>query len=253
MPSKPVRVDLHSHLLPGIDDGCRDVGESLACVRGLLAMGFQGSVCTPHLWPAQYPGFGLADVAKRVERLRDRIAEAELSYELWPGAEVRLFEDADRWMQQNGVPTLGGPLTRRRVVLVDTWRSDWPRHQDRTLDWLLSEGFTPLLAHPERSPTRRGFARLVDRLTRRGVLLQGNLRSFSGEEGPRAFALARGFLAEGRYACLASDTHRPTGLADRARGLEAVGESVGAAVLERLTVDVPRRLLGLETDPARTP
>lgn len=244
-PAFGARIDLHSHLLAGIDDGCRDTAESLACVRGLIAMGYRGSVCTPHLWPAQYPHFSLADTLRRVQRLRGLLAQAALAYELWTGAEVRLFEDADLWMKQHGVPTLGGEATRRRVVLVDTWRSDWPAHQNRTLDWLLAEGFTPLLAHPERSPTRRGFARLIDRLSRRGVLLQGNLRSFSGGEGEKALQLARGFLREGRYACLSSDTHRQSGLEDRARGLERAGELAGESELDRLTVEAPRRLLGL--------
>ncbi len=244
------RIDLHSHLLPGIDDGCRDGAESLACIRGLMAMGYAGSVCTPHVWPQQYPGLEPIGIGRRVERLRERVAAAGLDYALWPGGEVRLFEDADRWMHQKGAPVLGGLGGERKAVLVDSWSGDWPSHHDRTIDWLLGRGFTPVLAHPERSPTRRGFSRLLDRLDKRGVLLQGNLRSFTGREGSKALALAECFLADGRYACLASDTHRPDTLPDRARGLEAVSGLVDEATLRRLTVDVPRALLGLEDAPA---
>ena len=186
-------------------------------------------------------------------RLRLTLDDAGLRYRLWLGGELRLFEDADRWMNHRGVPVLGGAGGGRRVVLVDTWRGDWPAHQDRTIDWLLGEGYSPLLAHPERSPTRHGFARLITRLARRGVLLQGNLRSFSGGEGQHALDLARGFLADGRYACLASDTHRPPGLFDRARGLRVAGELAGEAVLRRLTVDAPARLLGLPPQPDAPP
>ena len=244
-PTAAGRIDLHSHLLPGVDDGCRDAGESLACARGLIAMGYAGSVCTPHFWPAQYPRITLEEVARRVQRLRAALQDAGLAYRLWPGGELRLFEDADRWMAARGVPALGGAANARRTVLVDTWRGDWPAHQDRTLGWLLGHGYTPLLAHPERSPTRHGFGRLVKKLAKRGVLFQGNLRSFSGGEGEKALDLARGFLADGRYACLSSDTHRPPGLFDRAAGLEAAGELAGEEGLRRLTVDAPRELLGL--------
>ena len=244
------RLDLHSHLLPGIDDGCRDAAESLACIRGLMAMGYAGSVCTPHVWPQVYPGLEPIGIGQRVATLRERVAAAGLDYTLWPGGEVRLFEDADRWMKLHGVPVLGGAGGGRKAVLIDSWSGDWPSHHDRTVDWLLAGGYTPVLAHPERSPTRRGFSRLLDRLVKRGVLLQGNLRSFTGREGSKALALAEGFLADGRYACLASDTHRPDGVPDRARGLEAVSGLVGEATLRRLTVDVPRALLVLEEEAA---
>ncbi|BAM04086.1 tyrosine-protein phosphatase [Phycisphaera mikurensis] len=244
------RIDLHSHLLPGLDDGCRNLADSLACVRGLLAMGYRGAACTPHFWPAQFPAVSAALVAERVAALQRAIDREKLLFRVWPGGEVRLFEDADKWMNLHGFPILGGAGGGRTAVLIDSWRGDWPRHCDRTVDAILARGLTPVLAHPERSPTRFGFGRLLDRLARRGVLLQGNLRSFGGGEGPRALSLARSFLRDGRYACVASDTHRAEGIQDRRRGLEALADETDADTLRRLTTDAPRRLLNLDAEDA---
>lgn len=234
-PSASGRIDLHSHLLPGIDDGCDDLTESLVCIRQLIAAGFAGSVCTPHVIRDSYPRNTPTAIARAVEQLAQAVSEAGLDYQLWPGGEVRLGRSMRSWLETIGVPTLGDS----RWVLVDHWGAFWPPEADDHLAWLADQGYRVLLAHPERMElTFDSLDEVLARLTQRGVALQGNLNSFGGREGPRARELARRLWEAGDYLVLATDTHNPRGLVNRLQALaeleiEAPPERVAAALLDK--------------------
>lgn len=236
---QPGRIDLHSHLLPQVDDGCACVEDSLACVRELLAHGYEGTICTPHVWGELFPDNTPARIARWVDRLRERLAVEGLSYRLWPGGELRLHDNAVPWMRVHGVPTLAGS----NCVLTDFWADHWPDYVDRTFAWLLDEGYTPVLAHPERlgCPDEL-FARLDD-LAAMGVLLQGNFKPVTGEEGLRPMTVARRLLDEDRYTFMALDMHGPDSLAVRFDGLRLIDRELGPARLHRYTCTAPREFI----------
>lgn len=220
---------MHAHLLPGIDDGCATVAESIESVSTLIAHGYTGTVCTPHLWEI-YPANTPAHIAAWVEALRQEIAAAGLDYTLWPGGELRISPNAIGWMERHGVPTLAGS----RYVLCDFWTPKWPKFVDQTFDWLLDRGYTPILAHPERSATKDKYEKHLDRCQERGVLLQGNLHCFTGEAGYKADTLVRQYMEEGRYDLLALDMHRPDSLAGRLDGITQAGAEYGHDRVESL-------------------
>ena len=238
------RIDIHSHLIPGVDDGCADVGESLACVKRLMGAGYVGSVCTPHVWPAAYPWNTPRRVAEEVAELREVLAGMGLAYEVWTGAEVRLDEHAVARMEREGVPALG----ESRSVLVDFWADRWPGYVDEALAWLQGEGYRVVLAHPERIGIRddeRWLSELETRWVERGGLLQGNLRPLVGGDGKTARRRGEALLRAGRYAVLALDMHRPDTLEERLGGLAAAAKIVGEAEVDRLTGEAVRGLLGV--------
>ncbi len=235
----PGPIDIHSHLLPGIDDGCQDLDESLACVRMLKQHGYVGSICTPHVWPAVYPHNTPEHIAAWTIQLRRDLADRGEDYPIWPGAEVRLFDGVIAWFESTGVPTLADS----RCVLVDLWEDAWPRWADPAMDWLLERAYQPILAHPERIGVRDGMGEKLAELSDRGVWLQGNARCMTGEEGYRADKRIRQWLAEGRYTFLALDMHRPAELTPRMEGLEMIEQEFGRATLQRLAVQNPRRLV----------
>jgi protein-tyrosine phosphatase len=238
----PRRIDVHSHMLPGIDDGCEDIEQSLESIARLQAYGYVGSVCTPHIWPELFPGNTPSHIQGLTIQLQRELEARDIDYRLWPGGELRLFKGAIKWLQQHGVPTLAGT----RYVLCDLWEDRWPRHADQTLDYLLEEGYTPILAHPERMNLDGKLPTQLDRLAERSVLLQGNFNCFTGVEGPLAAERVRRFLHEDRYSLMAMDMHRPEVLDTRIEGLEIMAEEFGVAEVDRLTDQAPRRLLGLD-------
>ena len=238
----PGMVDLHAHLLPGIDDGCRDVEDSLECIAMLREWGYVGTACTPHVWGRQFPHISPETIRDYVAALRRELAARGVEYRLWTGGELRICPEAVDYMKAYGVPTLGDS----RHVVMDLF-GGWSKHIERTADWLLGEGYVPVLAHPERSagtsnPRDKYFAK-IDALRRRGMLLQGNLRSVAGGEGGVPRRLAERWLEADAYAYFALDLHKPETLDERLVGHTTLRRRWGAELAERLTVDAPRRVL----------
>ena len=238
------RIDIHSHMLPGLDDGCRDWAESLLSIQRLKECGFVGSICTPHIWPELFPQNLPEHIRAWTIQLQQRIDDHGIEYRLWPGGELRLFKGVLDWMKRHGAPTLADS----RCVLVDLWEEHWHNWIDEALDWLLAEDYLPILAHPERI----GIHDLPERLTRltdRGVLLQGNFRCLNGDEGFLADQWVRRFLLEKRYTFMAVDMHRPDSLESRLAGIEIVREEFGGDVLDQTLVLAPRQyILGEAAD-----
>jgi protein-tyrosine phosphatase len=224
------RIDLHCHLLPGIDDGCQSLEQSLECVRRWMAAGFVGSVCTPHVGPSWYRNNTPDNIARWMAGFRAELARAGLRYRVWDGGEVRMSEGTIEWFSYWGLPTLGPG----RCVLLDWWGDCWPAFCDETCQFLLDNGYQPLLAHPERLGLPRGdFEAVLDRVEQMGVWLQGNLNSIAGGEGVRAQQRATQLLRDDRYRVLATDTHGPDSIAGRLAGLEIALDEFG---LERITL-----------------
>lgn len=233
-------IDLHSHLIPGVDDGCRRVEDSLACIRRLIDEGFVASVCTPHVWPDLYSANTRQSIGQWVESLREAVAAAGLEYELWPGGEIRIAPGVPAWLDRHGVPTLG----ESRCALVDYWGDDWPPFADDFLDWLQDGGYQPILAHPERMGLAdEELVRLAESLVDRGVWLQGNLRSLAGGEGRQAQSQLESLVQGGHIFALATDTHGPGDIDGRLAGIASL-RRLGVDSDEMLLVERPREVLG---------
>lgn len=238
-PTQPGRIDIHSHVLPGIDDGCVDLDESLNCIRQLIGHGYVGTICTPHCWPLQYDGITPATIMLWRDALQQAVNSAGLDYQLWTGGELRIYSEVIAWMQINGVPTLADS----RYVLCDFWEQRWHDWIDEAMDWLLAQGYTPILAHPERSPTQDDYDSHLDALTGRGVLLQGNFRCFTGEEGYYPDQAVRRYMDADRYTLLALDMHRPNTLPGRLDGIAIACQEYGAERIESMINGRVRELI----------
>jgi len=233
-------IDLHSHLLPGIDDGCTSVEESLACVARLIDSGFRGTVCTPHMCVAAHPHVTPSRVEAWAEDLRTEIRAAGLDYELWTGGEVRIAPDTIDWFERHGVPTLG----EGRCVLIDYWDAAWPRFADETIRYLWDHGYQPVLAHPERMVLHDAeLDPLVDRLVEEGVWLQGNLRCIAGNEGPAPRARMRRWLQQEKYTATALDMHGADDLELRLAGIQELERTCGRTQSKRLLGDAQQEML----------
>lgn len=234
------RIDLHSHILPGIDDGCPTWSDSLKCVRELKARGFIGTICTPHIIQDQFPDNVPERISGWVADLRERLHEAGIEYQLWEGGEVRIAPGILQWFDRIGIPTLGPS----KFVLTDWWERAWPDYGYRLFEDLIDAGYQPILAHPERMCLdERDLFKLIDSLKELGVWLQGNFNSLSGGEGPQAAAWAQNWLAQGAYDLVATDMHRPEMLAGRFRGIEEAERIVGSETLADLLATRPAAII----------
>ncbi|MBI1336187.1 MAG: hypothetical protein GC164_04400 [Phycisphaera sp.] len=230
-------IDIHSHLLYGIDDGCGDIHESIECVTRLKSLGYVGTVCTPHIWPELYPLNTIEHVRGWTAQLQKELSDAGIDYKVWPGGEVRLHAKLIDQCKAMGVPTLADS----RCVLVDVWFDKWPKWVLPIFEFLLKENYQPILAHPERMNIPKELPKRMEDLTKMGVLLQGNFRSFTGEEGYHADRYVRQFMDEGRYSFLALDMHRPETLDARLDGIQLMAAAYGDGRFKELACDAPRK------------
>jgi protein-tyrosine phosphatase len=233
------RIDVHSHLLPGIDDGCKTTEESVACARVLLSAGYTHSFCTPHIWP-NLPNNTTANIAAHVQRLQQALDEANIPLRLIPGGEINLRPDTMQ-TRPDDLVTYG---SKRRFVLFDLWADELPVFFERGVRWFQSLGAEVVLAHPERMRAVQLEPGLADYFDALGLMLQGNLQCLGDPPHTATYRLARTFLTEGRYFMLGSDLHNLETLGHRMRGLRHAKELVGDTEVDRLTKDNPRVLLG---------
>jgi protein-tyrosine phosphatase len=230
---------MHSHLLPGVDDGCTTLEESLTCVHRLIQAGFAGTICTPHILPEMFPANTHANIIKLVEQFQQDIEQAGLTYRVWPGGEIRASETILDWLKTHGVPT----LANSRCVLLDFWSEKWPKWMMKLFDWLLSEKYQPVLAHPERTRCCYNDPKKLGEAMKMGVWLQGNCRAMTGEDGYAADQMVRQLLKVDRYTFFALDMHRPDSLETRLDGMQLIAAEYGDDQLDRWMNENPRKFL----------
>jgi protein-tyrosine phosphatase len=245
-------IDLHSHVLPGIDDGADTVEESLALIRAASREGTTALAATPHLRP-DYPGVRPGDLATAVAQLNERIPP-ELGVRVVPGAEVDLL-----WAQSatDEDLRLASFDQRGTDLLVETPYGPLPQNFEDLL-FRLAERFRILLAHPERSVAfQRDTGRLAE-IVRRGVLVQVTLPSLtSPNPKSRTRQLALHLIAEGLAHNLATDSHSPGPVRPpRLAAAVEIASQVAPARAEWMVTDAPAAILAgepLPAPPAETP
>jgi protein-tyrosine phosphatase len=233
---RPV-IDLHSHILPGLDDGARTLEESREIARAAVAEGVTAIAATPHV-RGDYPTRA-ARMEFGVAELRRDLAAERIELELLHGAEIEI---ARLWeIPPEELARLTLAHSNRYVLLEMPYRG-WPRSLSAAVPLLRARGLTPLLAHPERNPE------VQDRPDRDGVLIQITSASLDGRLGRTPQATSHRLIELGLVHVLASDSHGPH---VRDVGMAAAVAQLGDPQLARyLTLDAPAAIVAGEPLPA---
>ncbi len=232
------RIDIHSHLLPGVDDGCASLEDSLHCARELVKLGYAHSFCTPHIWP-NLPNNNRRRIPQMVADLQAEYDRAHVPLKLHPGGELNLRPDTKNVTADDLVTyAMSG-----KYVLIDMWVDRIPKFFESTMRHLQSLGATVILAHPERMRAVQDNPDLADYFAELGLLLQGNLQCLGDAAHAATRRVAEQYLKENRYFALGSDLHGPDTLPVRIAGLQRAIELMGDEVVDRLTKQNPATLL----------
>ncbi|HET8704839.1 MAG TPA: CpsB/CapC family capsule biosynthesis tyrosine phosphatase [Pseudomonadales bacterium] len=234
-------IDLHCHLLPGVDDGPSTLAESLELARIAVANGITHAVVTPHIHPERYEN-SLQSIHSATNQFRAALQQHNIPLEVGMAAEVRVCQELLQLIEKGKVPFLG-EHNGYRVLLLEMPHSHVPPGTDKLVQWLLSRQIKPMIAHPERNKdVIRDFGTIIP-FVEAGCLLQVTSGAFSGQFGSKAQKRAEQLLEKGWITILASDAHnakhRPPELAS---GVEAAAQLVGLTSAKQLVEDVPRRL-----------
>lgn len=232
-------VDLHCHLLPGLDDGAPAMDDTLVHARRLAAAGVMDVACTPHVKRIDFPRVDLHALAALRAEAQALIDAEGLGVRLHGGGELA-HEDALALAAGELELIAQGPEGTRWLLLETPFegvRQDFVAAAERLWDL----GYGVLMAHPERSAAIPGAEGRIRSLIARGALVQVNATSLLGHHGPAAQVGARHLVRQGLVFCLASDGHPGTRETTLDRGHEALAR-LGVDG-DRLTRDNPRALL----------
>ncbi|MDY6796313.1 MAG: CpsB/CapC family capsule biosynthesis tyrosine phosphatase [Actinomycetota bacterium] len=239
-------TDIHSHILPGFDDGASSDEEFLEMARVAVRGGTSTMAATPH-YDLENLSFGPGEIADAVEKYNRLLAEKGLALVLTPGVEIRINAGLFNLAKEGdamGELRLGG---KGRYVLLDLPLVDIPVATPDILFQVQLCGVGPILAHPERNRYLVEHPSVIRELVERGVELQVNSGSLEGIYGKSARRTARRLLKEGTARLMASDAHSPRNrnpdLLVAARSLRALlDDEAVRTILE----DNPNRVLSGE-------
>jgi protein-tyrosine phosphatase len=232
-------IDLHSHLLPGIDDGAKDLATSLAMARMAAADGITTIACTPHILAGVYNNNGPA-IRRAVAQLAESIAKAGIPITLVTGADVHIAPDLGVQLRDGRTLT----LNNSRYLLLEPPHHVLPPRLEDLIFGLQAAGYFPIVTHPERLSWIEGHYDLIRRLVSSSVLMQITAGSVMGRfgRGPRYWA--ERMLDEGLCHLLATDAHNTEQRAPRlAEARDVVAQWLGDDEAINLVLRRPQGVL----------
>ncbi|HEX8599238.1 MAG TPA: CpsB/CapC family capsule biosynthesis tyrosine phosphatase [Chloroflexia bacterium] len=214
-------IDIHSHIIPALDDGPTDMDVSVAMGRIAAQEGTRVLISTSHSTEASAVGY--EGMLERLGHVRAAWQNAGIDIRLELGVEIFLDYETVEDLRSGRLWTLAGS----QYVLVEVPYTPWPAYAERALFDLQTAGYTPILAHPERYTAIQDDPNLLYRLVQRGVLAQVTSAALLGEQGEKVHRCAETLVRHGLVQFIASDSHNVRSR----RRMPLLREAVQAAAL----------------------
>lgn len=196
----PFETDMHSHVLPGVDDGFKDIGHSCRAAAELAGLGVKNMILTPHIYPELYPENDYAFITGRFAGLQTRLSEAS-------GINFRIA--GEHMVYEGFEDAFSGDLLLLpgRHILIEMSYAYESSNIDETIFRLCCLDFHPVLAHPERYMFYSRDLKRIGNLVDKGCELQMNILSLGGFYGKGAALKAEAILEKGLYSYIGTDLH----------------------------------------------
>lgn len=232
-------IDIHLHILPGVDDGPETMDEAVALAKVLVHEGVHTAIATPH-FNDLFVQRSAAEIQDRTNEMQQVLDHLEIPLHLYSGHEALIKPGLVEDIQTGRLATLNGS----RYLLLELWNNTWLPETERVIFELRAFGITPILAHTERY---RHFHKDLERLRsllRQGVLIQITASSLTGMQGKTARNFAEILLKRGLVHCIASDAHgmhsRPPAIT---QSLHQVVKVIGQEKTQQLIEDGPKMIM----------
>jgi protein-tyrosine phosphatase len=232
-------IDLHCHILPGIDDGAPDLDTALEMARMAVADGITVTACTPHIYPGLYENDG-DGIRAAIVSLQGHLDGAGIPLRLVEGADVHLAPDLVSGLKSGRVPSLNGS---RYFLFEPPHHVAPPRIEDSAFA-LLAAGYVPVVTHPERLSWIDTHYDVFKRLARGGCWMQLTAGAVTGRFGRRVKCWSERMLDEGMVHLLATDAHNLGSRAPRlAEARDAAARRLGEEEATHLVSTRPQGIL----------
>ncbi|MFC1770867.1 tyrosine-protein phosphatase [Candidatus Margulisiibacteriota bacterium] len=196
-------IDIHNHILFGLDDGPEDITSSIEMAKGCVELGYKKVFCSPHVMSFYYENNALK-IEEKAQMLREKLSENNINLELDVFAEVYLDETIYQRINNQEIPILGN-----KILVEGPLSGDWGGYVDEMLFFLKTKNIQPIIAHIERYDQ---FHKKIDQVWDQkndGAQLQANILSILGYYGTSAKECMETLLKEKLIDYLATDMHSP--------------------------------------------
>ena len=240
-------IDLHCHLLPGIDDGPTSLQESLELCRIAVADGITHAVVTPHIHPGRW-GNTRASIQRDCAALQCELDALGIALQLGFAAEVRLTDELMGQIEREEIPYYG-EVDGYQVMLLEFPHGHVIPGSEQLVNWLMRQQIRPLIAHPERNRQVMKNPALLQPFIEAGCWLQITGGAVTGHFGERAQAVARQLLEVDQVTAVASDGHnskaRPPALQ---QAYASIASDYGEGRAQRLMNETPATIAAGQFD-----
>lgn len=232
-------IDMHSHILPSIDDGATSVDEAFKLIEEAKSVGFEGIVLTTHYIEGYYE----ADISRRealVKSIDDNLANKKLDVDLYLANEIYISENIVNLLKEGKAST----INNTSYVLFELPLNQEPMFLYNIIYEMMQNKLVPILAHPERYKFVQQRPEIIYDLIQRGVLMQANYGSIIGEYGEKAQILAKKLIQNNMIHFFGSDVHRQNTIYPKIpKILSELNKLISEDKIEELTSTNPKRVL----------
>ena len=232
-------VDIHTHIIPKIDDGSKSVEESFEIFREAYKNGFTDIILTPH-YIKEYYDTNTNIREFWVKSIQDTLNKLEIPINVYVGNEIYVSEDMDKLIYNNQVSC----LNNSRYVLFELPMNSEIKYLDEIIFKIFNLDKIPIIAHPERYSFVKKDITIIKKLHEKGVLFQANYGSVLGVYGKDAKKTLERLLREGLISFIASDVHRPNSIYNNIeQSKEKIKQIIGEKKLEELMTTNPKKVI----------
>ena len=196
------KSDMHSHLIPGIDDGAQDMDQTIAMLAKFESLGYKKVVTTPHIMTDSFPN-NPEIILSGLEKVRNEIKKVGINIEIEAAAEYYFDETLMPKIKNKELLTFGD-----NYVLVEFAFHSPPQFLDQLFFELKTHGYRPVIAHFERYLYYLGKIDKAEKWRSEGINIQININSLFGQYGPEVQKQAEKLIDEGQFDFVGTDCHR---------------------------------------------
>lgn len=222
-------VDIHCHILPGIDDGSKDWETSIKLAHAAVKDGITHAVVTPHTLNGRYLNHK-KDVIKLTAEYQKRLKDENIPLTVFPGQEVRISGDLPQALDDDDILFLDED---GRYMLLEFPSDDVPSYAKDMIFKIMQRGITPIIVHPERNSRILKEPVILQELIEQGCMVQITASSYIGTFGKDIEEMSRRFIEAGQCSCFASDAHDlPKRQYEYSEALEKLSNEFGQGVAQ---------------------
>lgn len=233
-------IDIHSHILYGVDDGSKNIEMSLKMARIAYESGVDTIIATPHCMPGMYNNTAGEKLENRFQALKEALQDYGIPVHLRKGMEILVTERSVKLLEEKKLWSLNGS----HYLLVEFSFDEDPRYCNEELSEIQKKGYIPVIAHPSRYYFVQSDPQIVYEWYKKGYGIQVNKGSLLGSFGRKEYDCANRLLRHGVVSCVASDAHRQDSRTpDMAEVRDFLYNRYGGEYAYMLLEENPKRIL----------